>query len=110
MAMAEMAEKPAAEARTDERAGQSSQRASRVDAGDQHSRAAFPIFAEPIVEFMKGAEQLILVGPSHSGGLQDSLSRPSIRGWDGRPGSSRRRREGTRSAVASERIQKARCS
>jgi len=39
MAMAEMAEKPAAEARTDERAGQSSQRASRVDAGDQHSRA-----------------------------------------------------------------------
>jgi hypothetical protein len=43
--------------------------------------SAFPIFAEPIVEFMKGAEQLILVGPSHSGGLQDSLSRPSIRGW-----------------------------
>ena len=46
--------------------------------------SAFPIFAEPIVEFMKGAEQLILVGSSHSGGLQDSLSRPSIRGW-GRP-------------------------
>jgi hypothetical protein len=72
--------------------------------------SAFPIFAEPIVEFMKGEEQLILVGPSHSGGLQDSLSRPFIRGWDGRPGSSRRRREGARSAVASERIQKARCS
>ena len=84
-----------------------------------------PYFAEQIVEFMKGTGQLILVGASPPVSFfaypnkpswctpedcKNSLSRPSKRGWDRCPGSSRRRCEGAQRAVACRRVQKTRCS
>ena len=80
-----------------------------------------PYFAEQIVEFMKGTEQLILVGASppvsffaypkqtilvHARRLQNSLSRPPKRGWHGRLGGARRRGEGAQTAVACRRAKK----